>query len=244
MKKQVLAVTMACLAFAAQASTPVHVNGLGGWLTNMTFAYAAAPDGSSAALEFASGASGHAVIGSGLGVDVDGKAASLVVATTADMSSLATSVIGPNFYESFAAQGTVDITMLDGALGNLLSASISGGRVRVDVVTHQATVELDLTGLTSGSLYLTGRPATLTLEGTLAAAPILGNCADHAYKASCLPGEQFLGDFTLASYPQGAWKVSTDAFVSSVPEPGTAALLLLGAAALGRRAARRSATAG
>ncbi|MFG6488203.1 PEP-CTERM sorting domain-containing protein [Roseateles sp. BYS78W] len=240
--KLMTAIAAVCLAQVAQSATPEHVNGLGGWLSNTTFAYSAEPDGSPSTLQFASGAMGLAVIGAGFGPDVDGKIASLSVSATADMSSVGASVTGSKFYQSFAAQGKVDISMLDGLSGNLLSATISGGLVQVDVVTHRATVELNLVGLTSGSLYLTGQPATLSLDGMLATAPMLGNCSDHAYKATCLPGEQFLDDFMLTSNSTaGSWKISTGAFVSAVPEPGTAALMLLGTLALSWLAAGRSA---
>ncbi|MGM9483412.1 PEP-CTERM sorting domain-containing protein [Roseateles sp. NT4] len=239
MKKYSIAFAALCAAQACMAE-PLHVDGLaGGWLST-TFSYGAAPGAGPGALSFQTDAPGRAVIGPVGGPFMWGKTVALSVDMQSTMASLGAVLQDGSFTQSFAAQGNLDIRMLDGMLGNLLSANIAGGTVQVDLATHHAVIEFNLTGLTSGSLYLTGLPASLRLEGDLAAAPVLGNCADYAYKPSCAAGEKFLDDFVLTSLSSN-WSVSSAAFAAPVPEPATGALVLLGALVVAG-AVRRSRT--
>ena len=226
----------------AFASAPIHLNGLGGGWLSSTFSYAAAPGGTPATLTFSVDAPGMAVIGPIGGPDLWGKTVSLSVDVQGAMASLNSSIQGGSFSQSFAAQGHVDVTVLNAAgLSNLLSAAVNGGMIQVDVATRQVVAEFQLTSLSSAGLYLSGKPAQLRLEGKLMNAASLGRCADYAYKASCLPGEQFLSDFGTDPWSVGNWSVSSDAFVSGVPEPTPAALLLLGGVVLVYRFRQRAA---
>lgn len=241
MKEKMLALAALCVAPLCSTAAPIHVNGLGGLLST-SFSYSASPAGSPAQLAFATNPPGRAVVGPIGGPEFFGKTVQLSVAFHADMASLAGALQAGSFSQSFAAQGNIEITGLDTQQRNLnmLSARIDSGKIQVNLATQRAIVELQLTSLTSQGLYLTGQPATLTLQGQLPGAVTFGDCAAYTYKSTCLPGEQFLDDFVLTtSAAQGdSWSVSSAAFVSSVPEPASAALTLFGGFVVSRLARR------
>lgn len=254
MRKKLLAAMLACLVQSAQSATPVHVSGMEGWLINTSFSYSASPDSNPAQLAFESSQPSLGVIG-----DVDSpylaaKTAGLWLSVRADMNSIASSGDGDSFTQSFAARGTFALNVLDSdKFGHLLAAEIDQGAVRVDLLTRRTVVEFHLVSLTSEAFYLTGLPATLRLVGELDSSTDwsvtrgaqLGNCADHSYKAACLPGEQFLDDFALKALgPNRSWSVSSEAFAAAVPELSSTTLLLLGGSGLWVAARRRRPTGG